>query len=697
MMKSDSSNQADPQNQIEQSSWGFLPEDVLLQIFHLLTCKELGRIAQTCWRWKSISETELLWKRRFIADYKLDSDVKLMPEAKSWRAEYERLSDRAPSQELDKIEEHTDEVLHVAFSHNGMMFSTCSKDAYIKVYNADWPFETVFSSRLGGTNSLFQWKYTQLSQFSPSDTQLLVSGRCAGSNQGGEIVIYNIFAGTFTIQSRVRIVPYDVMGTWLNESHILSARAHIITSSLQCLCEVVLNKSGQEVEYLYQSTVTRSFLFRCNNFATVSYLLVSDLSKPIRQEIRNNYTSDLTSVIHAMHIKNLQQDLHKDASKTDLNKGLLCDGCSNKGFTNQNVKRPKWSSATSLPAKSNCFSFCSKTKEDDSDVEQSELHETNGLLKSCGMNTETNSLQFIEHEPSQLRAEHLHQDVVDHTQEVELPVLYCEKCGKKVNSLFSRQKHSQIFSDIDSSSATSADDDFAGVQLPKRYKLLICFTGQLVCFPHQIGIKMLKQEECSKLADADLGNLLSGNDHNRSALDADTWDHVLEMNGQCVGMTLSPCNRYLYVNVREWIGSWEAILQQNNRAPLESPQISTMIKMVVFDLITMKKVSTMLGHSAVSDVFFLHLSTNDLYVASGSEDSRGYIWDRHYNTSVSSLPHDDVVNCVAVNPRDPSMAVSVSDDKTIKIWRSKAFHRLLNGARAKARNKLRHTSHHLST
>ena len=64
-----------------------------------------------------------------------------------------------------------------------------------------------------------------------------------------------------------------------------------------------------------------------------------------------------------------------------------------------------------------------------------------------------------------------------------------------------------------------------------------------------------------------------------------------------------------------------------------------------------------------------------VFFHSGSEDSRGYVWDRHYNARVASLPHDAVVNCVAVNPRDPSMAVSVSDDHTVKIWRSKAFHR----------------------
>ena len=70
----------------------------------------------------------------------------------------------------------------------------------LQVYNADWPFNTVFSAHHGGSNSILNWKYTQLSQFSPCDTQLLVSGRSDVSELGGEIVIYNIYAGVFSIQ-----------------------------------------------------------------------------------------------------------------------------------------------------------------------------------------------------------------------------------------------------------------------------------------------------------------------------------------------------------------------------------------------------------------------------------------------------------------------------------------------------------------
>lgn len=55
---------------------------------------------------------------------------------------------------------------------------------------------------------------------------------------------------------------------------------------------------------------------------------------------------------------------------------------------------------------------------------------------------------------------------------------------------------------------------------------------------------------------------------------------------------------------------------------------------------------------------------------SGAEDKQGYLWDRHYRVCLERYSHDDVVNCVAFCPSDPEILVSVSDDSTIKVWRS---------------------------
>lgn len=53
--------------------------------------------------------------------------------ASSWKDEYERLSSRIPFVQAQRLNGHTHQVLHVSFSHNGEMFSTCSKDGYVIV------------------------------------------------------------------------------------------------------------------------------------------------------------------------------------------------------------------------------------------------------------------------------------------------------------------------------------------------------------------------------------------------------------------------------------------------------------------------------------------------------------------------------------------------------------------------------------
>lgn len=56
---------------------------------------------------------------------------------------------------------------------------------------------------------------------------------------------------------------------------------------------------------------------------------------------------------------------------------------------------------------------------------------------------------------------------------------------------------------------------------------------------------------------------------------------------------------------------------------------------------------------------------------SGAEDKHGYIWDRHYGICLNKFPHNDVVNSVAFNPSDPETLVTVSDDQSIILWRSR--------------------------
>lgn len=53
--------------------------------------------------------------------------------ATSWYEEFRRLYDMVPCVEVQTLKEHTDQVLHLSFSHSGYQFASCSKDCTVKV------------------------------------------------------------------------------------------------------------------------------------------------------------------------------------------------------------------------------------------------------------------------------------------------------------------------------------------------------------------------------------------------------------------------------------------------------------------------------------------------------------------------------------------------------------------------------------
>ncbi|KAL9252340.1 WD repeat-containing protein [Drosera capensis] len=60
---------------------------------------------------------------------------------------------------------------------------------------------------------------------------------------------------------------------------------------------------------------------------------------------------------------------------------------------------------------------------------------------------------------------------------------------------------------------------------------------------------------------------------------------------------------------------------------------------------------------------------NSAFIASGSENSQVYIWNRRCSEPIANLSgHTLTVNCVSWNPKWPQMLASASDDHTIRIW-----------------------------
>lgn len=110
-------------------------------------------------------------------------------------------------------------------------------------------------------------------------------------------------------------------------------------------------------------------------------------------------------------------------------------------------------------------------------------------------------------------------------------------------------------------------------------------------------------------------------------------------------LSLSRDSRYLLVNVAsEEIHSWD----------LERKQLMHKYR------------GQKQGHFVIRSAFG---GQNESFVASGSEDSQVYIWNRHNSALVDVLPgHSGTVNAIAWNPVDPLMFASASDDHTVRVW-----------------------------
>ncbi|XP_015272277.1 PREDICTED: F-box/WD repeat-containing protein 5 [Gekko japonicus] len=251
-----------------------LPDSILLEIFLYLDYKDVLSAGQACRQWQAVARDEVLWKELFYRYYEVARDVPRHPAAVSWYGEFQRLYDTIPCIEVQTLKEHSDQVLHLSFSHNGYMFASCSKDCTIKIWNNDLEFSLLHSSNM----KKFNWSYTQFSQFNADDSLLLVSGVFMGprTSSSGEIAVISL--ENFTLLSRVRNKPYDVFGCWLNETNLISGNLHRIGYLTSCSV-LWLNNAFQGVESENMNVVKRLFKLQNLNASTIRTVMVVDCSR----------------------------------------------------------------------------------------------------------------------------------------------------------------------------------------------------------------------------------------------------------------------------------------------------------------------------------------------------------------------------------------------------------------------------------
>ncbi|XP_032425919.1 F-box/WD repeat-containing protein 5 isoform X2 [Xiphophorus hellerii] len=254
--------------------WGpSLPDSLVLEIFLHLPHDAVLRAGLTCRQWQAVSRDEFLWRELFYSYYRIPRSVPRHPSAVSWYREFKRLYDCIPCVEVQTLREHSDQVLHLAFSHRGHRFSSCSKDCTVKLWDTerqDGNISLVHSSSM----RQFNWGYTQFSQFNPDDTLLLVSGVYLGPHHSssGEIAVISL--ENYTLLSRVRNKPYDVFGCWLNETHLISGNLHWIGNMTSCSV-LWLNKAFQDIESENVNVVKRLFKIQNINASTIRTVMVA--------------------------------------------------------------------------------------------------------------------------------------------------------------------------------------------------------------------------------------------------------------------------------------------------------------------------------------------------------------------------------------------------------------------------------------
>ncbi|XP_048368445.1 F-box/WD repeat-containing protein 5 [Sphaerodactylus townsendi] len=251
-----------------------LPDSILFDIFQYLDYKDVLSVGQVCHQWHAVARDEVLWKELFYRYYGVARDVPRHPAAVSWYSEFQRLYDNIPCVQVQTLKEHSDQVLHLSFSHNGYMFASCSKDCTVKIWNNDLTFSLLHSSNM----KKFNWSYTQFSQFNADDSLLLVSGVFMGprTSSSGEIAVISL--ENFTLLSRVRNKPYDVFGCWLNETNLISGNLHRIGYLTSCSV-LWLNNAFQGVESENMNVVKRLFKLQNLNASTIRTVMVVDCSR----------------------------------------------------------------------------------------------------------------------------------------------------------------------------------------------------------------------------------------------------------------------------------------------------------------------------------------------------------------------------------------------------------------------------------
>lgn len=582
--------------------WQELPDSLLLHIFSFLEAGQLLHASETCKIWNRVSNDESLWKG--LLSRKYDVTAKVLPEGKlQWKSEYKRLYFHSPIILSETLTDHTDEVLHVSFSHSGKMFSTTSKDSTIKVWEVGYPTTLKYSTDF---RKLLSWDFTQFSCFNDNDSMLLVSSVKTTDfmDRRGFVAIMSLLHD-FRIIRVVSMDPSQLFGAWLDNSTFLGG----------CL-KISLDR-----------------------FATTVHIESFEVPD-VQFSVQDDEEEEPPPTVEENSGKNLFT------------------------FCSETASLIKFLTVANIPSEvKECDCMCKNSNEmEDTEMKQEVMEVDNSIVGGD-------------------------ETVYKFTYSVEID--NSNNCDTR--DLLEKSSESSI--SIDDSSQGTKHGQCCTCTNCKRN--LIFVTGEFAVALHQLGFKnvsqsMVNQAMCNDSADPQqeleqdgvsgeherdeeshmVMNFSNNDIEMRKTRKSDKPDNLIDLYGHVTGLCLSRDNRYLYLNCRPWKGTVD------RSDPWATPDLSSAIEVRVIDLMTLQDTGMRyVGHKGFSSSMmccFVFLDVSMDYVGSGSEDAKGYLWDRHYGTNLTTFDHEyGVVNAVGFNPKNQEYLVTVSDDNTIKIWRSR--------------------------
>ena len=247
--------------------WEKLPELILVKIYLKLKLSDLYQLAKTNKKFYQIfTKNKLLWKYAFYRDF--GKPKKIIENPEDFHKSYKECIDLTPAVSMHLFDDCKDEVLHVSFSPNGQMLAICSKDAVFRVYDAEAPYGQIFQSNMAKNNQT-HWEWCQAAHFSPNSQNVMVSGVFSRTQPYlGELAVYSIFAGTFTLESRIQIKPHDVFGSWFDNNHVISCKTQW-HEGYPLISEVFLNKASQKIQDPSCNVVQTMFKFANKNWSVI--------------------------------------------------------------------------------------------------------------------------------------------------------------------------------------------------------------------------------------------------------------------------------------------------------------------------------------------------------------------------------------------------------------------------------------------